>query len=87
MLRGHVFPTRLVYFINFLAQTAEIRASIQSTLNRRLSQRPAKIELEQRNIIPDAARVKELEERKSQLERKLSRRPTVKELRERHILM
>ncbi len=78
-----LFPSHLI-----VAQTAETRANIQSALNRRLSQRPAKIELEQRNIIADtAARSQELEERKSNLERKLSRRPTVKELRERHILM
>ncbi len=63
---------------------------MQSALNRRLSQRPPKIELEQRNIIPDTTpvdRIKDMEERKSLLERKLSRRPTVKELRERRILL
>jgi len=72
-----------------LAQAPEKRADIQSALNRRLSQRPTKIELEQRNIIPDTRRNKnkEFEDRKSVLERKLSRRPTVKELRERCILM
>ena len=88
------------HFINFVlwlffamsvptVQTPEIRADIESKLSRQLSQRPTKMELQQKNIIPrdKSVRDQEFEDRKVLLERKLSRRPTVKELREKRILM
>lgn len=82
------------YYSSFLlsvpaVQTPEIRANIESKLIRQLSQRPTKIELQQKNIIPrdKSVRDQEFEDRKVLLERKLSRRPTVKELREKRILM
>lgn len=56
---------------------------------RSLSQRPTKIELQERNIITKEKKDRD-EEREAMrvlLERKLSRRPTVKELRDRRILM
>ena len=66
-----------------------MRADVESKLIRQLSQRPTKIELQQKNIIPrdKSVRDQEFEDRKVLLERKLSRRPTVKELRDRRILM
>ncbi len=78
-----------VYLSVPAVQTPEIRADIESKLIRQLSQRPTKIELQQKNIIPreKSVRDQEFEDRKVLLERKLSRRPTVKELREKRILM
>lgn len=73
------------------AQKSEAeKSAIRSNLTRRLSQRPTKSELEQRNILPqDSAedRHKEREKVKRQLSRKLSMRPTVKELVERKVLI
>jgi phosphatase and actin regulator 3 len=70
-------------------QPQSVRASAASNLIRKLSQRPSRNELQERNIIPEDRRKKEeaFEEIKAVLERKLSRRPTVKELRERQILI
>lgn len=70
-------------------QSEESRANATTNLIRKLSQRPSRNELQQRNIIPEDQRkkVEEYEEIKAVLERKLSRRPTVKELRERMILI
>ena len=67
----------------------EQRSSVETRLERSLSQRPSKNELQQRNIIrqDQQLRDQQFEERKAFLERKLSRRPTVKELRDKHILM
>lgn len=70
-------------------QSPQQRSDIESKLIRRLSQRPPKLELQQRNIIPEekGLRDQQFEDRKTFLERKLSRRPTVKELREKRILI
>lgn len=70
-------------------QPTQQRAAVEVKLERRLSQRPSRNELYQRNIIHSEKSMKEqqFEERKVFLERKLSRRPTVKELRERNILI
>ncbi|XP_065174991.1 phosphatase and actin regulator 2-like isoform X1 [Sycon ciliatum] len=66
------------------------RAVVGNKLVRRLSQRPSKEELEQRNILhrhsTDEIHMAR-DEVKSTLQRKLSRRPTIKELRERNILI
>ncbi|XP_003383494.1 PREDICTED: phosphatase and actin regulator 4B-like [Amphimedon queenslandica] len=70
-------------------QTAETKAVVEKQLERRLSLRPPRHELEARNILKGKANTQrelELEEMKANLTRKLSRRPTVKELRERNIL-
>jgi len=69
--------------------TEEDRSTVKRNLTRRLSQRPTKSELQERNILPnDTAeeRHKEREHVKRQLSRKLSMRPTVKELIERKVL-
>eukprot|EP00731_Ephydatia_muelleri_P031609 Em0023g116a len=65
------------------------RVELESKLARRLSQRPSRIELEQRNILPaeKPERDQQFEDARVTLERKLSRRPTVKELRELKILI
>ena len=70
-------------------QPENVRVSAASNLFRKLSQRPSRNELQQRNIIPEDCMKKEeeFEEIKAALERKLSRRPTVKELRDRRILI
>ena len=70
-------------------KSEEERSSVKRNLTRRLSQRPTKSELQERNILPnDTAeeRHKEREHVKRQLSRKLSMRPTVKELIERKVL-
>lgn len=73
------------------AQKSEAeKSAIRTNLTRRLSQRPTKSELEQRNILPQETpedRHKEREKVKRQLSRKLSVRPTVKELVERNVLI
>ncbi|XP_071836427.1 uncharacterized protein [Apostichopus japonicus] len=67
------------------------REQVGAKLVRRLSERPTKDELEQRNIYKDldneAKRRAIMEEKKRTLVRKLSFRPTVEELRERNIIM
>jgi hypothetical protein len=75
--------------MNIETQPDEVRSNATSNLLRKLSQRPSRNELQQRNIIPEdqRKRVEEYEEIKAVLERKLSRRPTVKELRDRRILI
>jgi phosphatase and actin regulator 4 len=67
-------------------QSAEFKAEVEKQLERRLSLRPTRTELEQRNIIKGKERDQQFEDTKAALTRKLSRRPTVKELRERNIL-
>ncbi|XP_065891283.1 phosphatase and actin regulator 1-like isoform X2 [Dysidea avara] len=70
----------------------ETRSVVEGTLSRRLSMRPTKEELQQRNIlrndnISEQEARDEFERKKGILTRKLSRRPTVKELREKRILI
>ena len=76
--------------INADKRVAEERTNVRRNLTRRLSQRPTKSELQERNILPnDTAeeRFRERENVKRQLSRKLSMRPTVKELIERKVLI
>lgn len=66
-----------------------LQTSIGTSLVRRLSQRPSKEELEQRNILRSKTEQEAHEqfvETRKQLSRKLSRRPTVKELRKKKII-
>ncbi|VDL57325.1 unnamed protein product [Hymenolepis diminuta] len=68
---------------------AELRAKIEVSLERQLSQRPSVVELEQKNILhmgSEESRQKEKEEKKKNLSRKLSFRPSVEELKNRRII-
>ncbi|VDO13265.1 unnamed protein product, partial [Rodentolepis nana] len=68
---------------------AELRAKIEISLERQLSQRPSVVELEQKNILhmgSEESRLKEKEEKKKNLSRKLSFRPSVEELKNRRII-
>eukprot|EP00800_Vazella_pourtalesii_P000089 TRINITY_DN100_c0_g1_i4.p1 TRINITY_DN100_c0_g1~~TRINITY_DN100_c0_g1_i4.p1 ORF type:complete len:364 (-),score=92.21 TRINITY_DN100_c0_g1_i4:588-1679(-) len=69
--------------------TAERKAAVETSLLRRLSQRPRKEELENRGILKrnNKSWKQELEEKQTNLNRQLSRRPTVKELRDKRILI
>ncbi|KAI6660379.1 Phosphatase and actin regulator 4B-like [Oopsacas minuta] len=69
--------------------TAERKAAVETSLLRRLSQRPNKEDLENRGILKrnNKSWKQELEEKQTSLVRQLSRRPTVKELRDRRILI
>jgi len=76
--------------ISVSKKSEEEKSAIRSNLTRRLSQRPTKSELEQRNILPQDSpedRHKEREKVKRQLSRKLSMRPTVKDLVDRKVLI
>ena len=69
--------------------TSNDRTSVKRNISRHLSQRPTKLELQERNILPNETaeeRLKEREKVKRQLTRKLSMRPTVQELIERKVL-